>query len=539
YTGRLLWETELEGLGAVYDNTAHQAGANAAGSNYVSLPHGIYVAHQRRCLRLDPATGKGAGRYELPRMPGEKQPPEWSFVSVAGDYLIGGARPEPRKGAKRRSKGEFIGLETSRRLTVLDRRSGKALWSIDAKHGFRHNGIVAGGGRLYVLDREADPKGLARDGKPIEFAGRVAAFDLATGKAAWSVPKGVFGTWLSLSAEHGVLVEAGHVSRDTLRDEAKGMRAYRASDGKVLWHRPEYFGPAMIHGKQVLKSSDGSASGGSACDLLTGEATVVADPVTGKAVPREWRRTYGCNTPAACRNLVLFRSGAAGFYDLDGDGGTGNLGGFRSSCTFNLIPAGGVLAVPDYTRDCTCGYQNQASVGLVHMPEAELWTFSTARPVPGPVKRIGINLGAPGSRRDGDTLWVEYPAAGGPAPKVAVSSVPAKPATYRLHQSLADGDWVAASGVRGLSSLKVGVGGGKRRFTVRLRFLEPDGLKPGERVFEASVGGKRVGIDIAADAGSKPLTKEWKGVEARGEVAVELRALLGETVLAGVEIVEE
>src|SRR5262249_44776121 len=44
YTGRLLWETRLPGVGKAFDNLRHQPGANASGSNYVSLPDGIYVA---------------------------------------------------------------------------------------------------------------------------------------------------------------------------------------------------------------------------------------------------------------------------------------------------------------------------------------------------------------------------------------------------------------------------------------------------------------------------------------------------------------
>ena len=58
------------------------------------------------------------------------------------------------------------------------------------------------------------------------------------------------------------------------------------------------------------------------------------------------------------------------------------------------IVAGGVLTVPDYTRTCTCSYQNQASVGLIHMPEADLWTFTTKREVRGPIRQVGIGLGA-------------------------------------------------------------------------------------------------------------------------------------------------
>ena len=58
YTGRLLWEARLPGVGKVYDNTSHQPGANATGTNYVSLSDGIYVICDRVCVRLDPATGR-------------------------------------------------------------------------------------------------------------------------------------------------------------------------------------------------------------------------------------------------------------------------------------------------------------------------------------------------------------------------------------------------------------------------------------------------------------------------------------------------
>ena len=66
YTGRLLWERTLRGVGAHYDYTSHEPGANAVGSNYVSLPDGIYCAYEGRCLRLDPATGETLAEFVLP-----------------------------------------------------------------------------------------------------------------------------------------------------------------------------------------------------------------------------------------------------------------------------------------------------------------------------------------------------------------------------------------------------------------------------------------------------------------------------------------
>src|SRR5206468_7155745 len=137
---------------------------------------------------------------------------------------------------------------------------------------------------------------------------------------------------------------------------------------------------------------------GGACSLLTGESIYCEDPLTGKKVEWRWTRTYGCNTPMASEHLLTFRSGAAGYYDLCNDGGTGNIGGFRSGCTNNLIVAGGLLTAPDYTRTCTCSYQNQTSLALVPMPEAEMWTYFGRGEPASVVRRVGINLGAPGNR---------------------------------------------------------------------------------------------------------------------------------------------
>jgi outer membrane protein assembly factor BamB len=516
YTGRLLWEAKLPGVGAIYDNLAHQPGANAAGSNYVSTPDGVYVAYRDACRRLDPATGQTLDQIHQPPLPKQKLPPAWTFLTVGGGVIVGGADAvlppvAPAKEKKKAAKGPPPAPSASRRLTVLDRATGQPRFSVAARHGFRHNGIVIGGGRLFAID--LPPMVETRKGKEAvksRAPGRLVAFDLKTGDLVWSSERDVFGTWLSYSERHDVLVEAGLMSRDTLNDEPAGMRAYRGDRGNVLWFHKDYFGPALIHGGRVLKGGDARAGSGTACDLLTGEPVRVADPLTGQPIEWRWVRTYGCNTPAASEHLVLFRSGAAGFYDLCGDGGTGNLGGFRSSCTLNMIPAGGVLTVPDYTRTCTCSYQNQCSVGLVHLPDVELWTFTTSRPVQGVVRRLGVNLGAPGSRKaENETLWVEYPAVGGPSPKVTVTSEPARPETFRLHASQVEGNgvkWVGASGARGLTSLRLDLGGDKgppRRYTVRFYFLEPDPLPPGARVFDVTVQGQPVlpGLDVAEQAG--------------------------------------
>jgi outer membrane protein assembly factor BamB len=537
YTGRLLWEAKVPGLGKAYDNLAHQPGANGGGANFVSTREALYVALADRCVLLDPATGARKGEYRLPALPGCGAAPVWSWLSAAGDVLLVGANPPAEAG---KSASRPVAASSSKCLAALDRRTGRLLWAVAAKDAFRHNAVCAGGGRVYAIDRPALDAVSYLKGKKAVF-GRLVCLDLATGKERWRSDTEVFGTWLSYSAQYDILVEAGRVTRDALVDEPKGMRAYRGADGRALWYKAEYAGPAMIHGDKVLRE-------GGACLILTGEPYKLLDPITGKAVEWVWSRNYGCNTPMASENLLTFRSGAAGYYDLCGEGGTGNLGGFRSGCTNNLVVAGGVLCAPDYTRTCTCAYQNQTSLAVYHDPEAELWTFQgKAVEVTGPVRRVGVLLGAPGNRRAADgALWLEHPVAGGPSPRLAVKTDPPQPETFRKHSALVTGDepWAFASGAQGLRSLTIPLNNAAERiYTVRLHFVEPDGLPAGRRVFDVALQGKEVlhGLDVSAAAGGpdRALVKEVRGVKAAKELRVTLTAAAGRTVLCGVEVLTE
>lgn len=571
YTGRMLWETKLPGVGTFFNNLAHQAGANASGSNFVCASDGIYVAWNNKCVVLDPDSGVIKQTITLPMSPKDKDAPRWGYLNIEGDYLIGGADPvfdEKNLPPKNQAPGSgdddkpvskslskvvdalkpfSDNMSASRRLAIMDRRSGKVLWQTTANYSFRHNGTCVGGGRLYTIDRlpsdDLAKRRTTTDDLPKPY--RVAAFNLKTGEPLWEIDDDVFGTWLSYSAKRDVLVEAGRVARDTLKDEPRGVLALNAKTGKRLWFDKGYAGPAMIHGDEILLESG-------ACDILTGGLKLRDDPITGDPVPWKWIRTYGCNTPAASEHLLTFRSGAAGYFDLCNDGGTGNFGGFRSSCTNNLIVAGGILTVPEYTRTCTCNYQNQTSVGLMHMPDAEMWTYFGTKEMKGAVKRLGINLGAVGDRKaDDGTLWLEYPSVGGVSPTVNISFKPSAPETYRRFSGVFTGpyNWVASSGVRGEQEIKIPLGqveGKKTRlFTVRLVFAEPDLIEPGQRLFHVDMQGERKlrDFDIVREAGGprRSLIKVFRGVALGENLTVQIVASAGSLppVLSGIEVIED
>jgi outer membrane protein assembly factor BamB len=543
YTGRMLWEFKLPSLGKLYDSLAHQPGANACGTNYISTADGVYVLYQSVLLRLDLDTGRELARFPLPAVPGVKGPLVWSYLNVCDNYLITGANP-PAIDAKAKSKA----LSSSMHLLVLNRQDGRLLWRLSAQNGFRNNTLCAGSGRLYAIDRASGDLSifLKRKASGGQSPARLLALDLPTGRLLWSNASDVFGTWLSYSGQREILMEAGRVARDTLTDEPRGMRAWQAGTGKILWTNKQFAGPAMIHGDRVLYQNG-------ACDTLTGAPYVRPDPLTGQPVEWTWTRMYGCNTPLASEHLLTFRSGAAGFYDLCHEGGTGNFGGFRSGCTNNLIVAGGVLCAPDYTRTCTCSYQNQTSVALVPMADAEMWTFQSKSEVKGIVRRVGLLLGAPGNRRaDDGTLWLAYPPTGGPSPRLAVRTEPVMPEFFRHHSSRIESGspaWLAACGARGLRSLTINLAGPTdqpRLYRVRLVFVEPDSLPVGQRVFDVGLQGETIcsSLDVCREAGgpNRLLMKEFRRVRAGQALTIQLtptNSSLAEPVLCSVEIIKD
>ncbi len=494
YTGRVLWKRDFADLGtfdvyfdATYKETpldpaynqVHIPGANARGTNYVATSDYVYLIEGAVCHALDAPTGRTLTDIALPQED-PAQPNEWGYIGVYGDVLIGGvgfaqyrsrhdleSEVDAGLSPKRAAFGaKSLDRAASLALVGFDRHTGEQLWKVDARHSFWHNGIVAGNGLVYALDRNPQPVEdfLRRRGKSNPETYRVLAFDSKTGEQAWELPGQVFGTWLGYSESHDLLLQAGAAASDRLSSEVgQGMAVYRGKTGAQVWKKEElkYSGPCVLHNDLIITNANSYAESAGAFHLADGSPKLIENALTGELQPWKITRAYGCNSIIASENLLTFRSGAAGFYDLLNEGGTGNFGGFKSGCTSNLVVADGVLNAPDYTRTCSCAYQNQTSLALVHMPEMDAWTISSSGKSDvsaGRVRQLGVNLGAPGDRRDPHGLmWLEYPVVAGDGPNLDLT-LTGEPEYFQDHPTSrrdAALPWVASSGVEGLTSMRL------------------------------------------------------------------------------------
>jgi outer membrane protein assembly factor BamB len=482
----------------------------------------------------------------------------------------------------------------SKTLIAMDRHSGKVLWKRDAEYSFRHNAIAVAANKVFCIDGMsiAVLTYLRRRGLDIEKERTLYALDARTGELLWKTDDRVFGTWLGYSVEHDVLLQAGSRSKDRARDEVdRGMAAHRGTDGKVLWRTDDrYKGPPILYHDRIITqtggggvTADSAAAEAKVFDLLTGKCVMREHPMTGETLPWTWVRFKGCDTAVASENLLTFRSASGAFVDFTQAQGTASIGGFRSGCTSNLIVANGVLNAPDYTRTCVCGYQNQVSLALVHMPGVVHWTvdYYLSPSVATPVKQVGINFGAPGNHyAENGMLWLEFPSVGGPSPDVPVRAKYENPQWFHYHSSHVEGrhNWIAASGVLGLREVRVrmfiqpgtnpsevdafdkhiekipvwsedqiqGVFERPRPYTVRLYFAETDGCGIGQRLFNISLQDRLLleNFDIVkeADGPNRSVVKEFKGIKVRDDLILTLTPMTtaqADPVICGIEIIAE
>jgi outer membrane protein assembly factor BamB len=567
YTGRLLWKKNFEKLmddnwlvyfDETYDeenpldpkyNQVHLPGSNSRGTNFIATKEYVYLIEGNKCNLIDIETGRVAKEFST----GDDTTKELGYIGVYEDLLILGNNFAEFTGLENDSvriknpKFTEYDITASRELIVMDRFTGKKLWSMQARHGFIHNSVIAGDNMLFCLDKLPQylETKLRRRGETQPEGSRLLYIDIKTGNIILEQTEDVFGTWLGYSSEYKLLLQANRPSRDMLNgEEGKRMAAYNVLTRSKFWDKEiKYTNPPIIHNDKIYTEGAGFL-------LLSGEPLTETDPVTGEVMKWSFKREYGCGIVAASEHLLTFRSASAGFINLEAFDGTANLGGWKPGCSTNLIVADGVLNSPDYTRTCQCPYQNQTSLALVSMPWMSYWTNSNYKWNGKQIRQLGLNFNAPGDRSsDSNVLWFEYPYIAGASPEIPVKIDTAGFTKFRKEPYTVISEstpWVSASSLGGIRSVEITLSNEEvteSSYTVKLYFSEPENIKQGERVFDIAIQGVKVtdNLDIVSEAGKsdKEVQKIYTAVRAGKTLRIDLMPVKGNTLISGIEIISE
>ncbi len=565
YNGIQLWERKVRG--ALRLSVTHDAGNSAVNAD------SLFVIVGDQCLRLDAATGETKHTYQLPPA-ADGKPRRWGYVAVVGDLLYGTSTVKGR---------------TADCVFAFDLATGQVRWKYEGKD-IGQGSIAIGDGRMYFASPDVTEEQRSKlfasrvkevhrlsDAERAELLKkfqaaavyRVVALDAATGDKVWEKPVEVTGAvggnlWCSLGAvyHHDVLVLFGvfldgHYWTQFLAGEFESRRvvALSGKDGGLLWQKPIGYRVRPVVVGDTLHAEPW------AFDLHTGEQQTRIHPVTGRQEVWQFARPgHHCGCPAAAPHMLLFRSYTLGWYDLDNDFGTQHFGAQRPGCWINFIPANGLLMVPEASSGCLCPFPNMCTAVFKPRQENRQWAYFSQPGSMTPVKRLALNLGAPGDRKDASgNLWLGYPRPGGSLVLPLAIDVALFPGggyfnhdATRLVIDNAQNPWLFCSGLRGLRQCKIPLAepvDGTARYTVRLAFAELDNKEPGRRVFDIKLQGQVAAkaVDVLREAGgpNKPLIKEFKGIQSDGELSIELVPAAAnpapdeQPVLQGIEVVRE
>ena len=392
----------------------------------------------------------------------------WGYVSVADDLVLGGYNVPIVEGQP--AESHLIWRSESKAVFALNKRDGSVRWVYRPRpdRTVSNIEIAFGDGRLFLLDAtsKADSVRAKRRGEKIDAKLDLVALDLADGTELWrqdDVP--VLGDRSSLSRlksnpTHLLmgLPNWGHLVYANGIVVLGANAAYDAETGEKLWQKD------IRPRKLPIVLGDWLITHPYAYDLRTAEQRMTEDLLTGEEIPWRYGRAYGCGPVNGCQNLLFFRSGADGFFDMNLEATT-NFGGVRPNCSRSLLAADGLLIHPEGYSGCACSYNYQTSLALVPASApGDTWYVFPRGVSTGPIKQIAVNFGAPGDQRDsGGTVWLGFPrpmmATACPAP---VTILMEKASCYHRRRATAaiketDAPSVYASGLRGAGQIGIGL----------------------------------------------------------------------------------
>jgi outer membrane protein assembly factor BamB len=553
YNGRIMWERRFPGVG--HWPAPHRGGSLVADAN------AVYVFRDDTCLKLDPVTGQTLHTFQAPvELISKRQESNrdssrmiWEYGAIVGDYLIGSlGNPHVQRSWWSYAKpANYL-------LFVLHKQTGQLLWNYQPEKPLTSSGIAVDDGRIFII--EGQPRfyflKANQPEKRLSKERAIKALDLKTGKQMWqtTIPgQDQCDLWVSNGVLVATITSNTHIPVRLTKQkwskyyghpglEAPQVSAFSAQTGELLWSKA-YNGPCSpVIVDDVLYLPE-------AFDLRTGRAIQTRDPLTGRAVHFAPDMMKGCAKYAGCPNLLMTRSGSLGFYDLAHQSGLYQYRNVRASCWINMIPAGGLIVVPEGSSSCPCAYTFKTSLALVpdnrrnhwgiygRMPDAGKWTDAT---------QLRINFGAPGDRADGQgNLWFAYPrpSSGGPDGGGGMADPPNTELPIQILQGKGtldwfrfnpdwhpiqgtDKPWLFTSGSKGNVRIRIQLGSEQQKpkaYRVTLYFCELENLTK-ERFFNIKINDKVLSqINVSKEAGgtNHALIKEF-AVKSKGEISLKV-----------------
>lgn len=364
YNGTILWKTDVPQL-QTRVNLPRDSGYMAVDNDY------LYVAVKDKCRRFAADSGKHVFSYNLPDVP-QKQAYDWGYLSCKDDLIFGscvrkGSFYTDAKGPWYDGNSSLTDWENAKvcsdHVFAADKETGKVKWDYE---GLIINSTIAvGADRIYFVENRE--KGIAKNTNfrlrriGVELLWEklfLVALNARTGEKVWETPvefvKGKNTFYLSYADETVVVVSSPFKNYQ--------IYAFNATDGTLLWQQSsDYRGDrnTFNHGGHLqhpVVMGDVIYQDPHEFNLRTG--------TQGSLVLT--RDGHGCGSLSGANGYLFGRGSNPCLYDLSRGGETTRLTHIsRVGCWINIIPAGGLVLIPEASSGCTCEFPVQTSMAFV------------------------------------------------------------------------------------------------------------------------------------------------------------------------------
>lgn len=377
YNGTLLWNVPFP--------TSRRVGVFRDCSYMVAADDSLYVAAGPNCHEVDAATGEITRTFAVPAAKdGEKR--EWGYLASAGDLLIG-SRVKP--GASRRShsrqqieEGTYYDsrpLACSDMLFAVDRTTGEECDTYTPSSGAIINSTITLGDRSVFFVQSSNKETLqSQNGRSclselLTNDTNVIGLEIRDDKTMWLVSHDFSALQHAIYASYaqGKLVVVGSRNDGTDKEKSRvffDIHVLDAKTGKQVWFATQNQGTKIggSHGEQdhhPVIVGDRLYCEPYAYDLHTGK------PLANWTWRKEHRR--GCGTFSASASSLFFRQANPTVFDLQTNQYSKITTITRPGCWINMIPAGGLLLIPEASSGCTCNFAIQTSLAFLPVESSE------------------------------------------------------------------------------------------------------------------------------------------------------------------------
>ena len=344
----------------------------------------LAIAVGKECWLVDIQSGQRLATHTLSQWYENWKEMIWSYTLLTPDQLL--ASVQPAVGVRLNPSRQLIDADyrnstavlASRALVASDRHTGALQWSYSEGWILNPTITVANGLVYFVDSRQAGFRARQEAGFRLsEFLDKdayITALDLRTGRKVWELPLPEFlrasTNILYLQCTEDRLIACGSFPAGD-QDTHYRIVAFQPSDGKLIWnaeHEADKRGE-FTHGEQVHHP------------VIMGNL-LIAEPVIYQLAdgrrsdpsgnPKAWkivRPGHSCGTLSASKSCLFFRANNPTMLDFTNPGPHGDrffkLAPNRPGCWINIIPASGLILIPEASASCVCDYPLQTSMAFL------------------------------------------------------------------------------------------------------------------------------------------------------------------------------